>query len=99
MKSPASCRSLIDIRAAVNAIDRNLIKLLATRQKYALVALKFKHDRNSIGDPKHRRKMFAQRKKWAAPGKLNPRMVQKVFQAVVDESKRLHLAGFRARRS
>jgi len=35
---------------------------------------------------------------WAAPGKLNPRMVQKIFQAVVDESKRLHLAGFRARR-
>jgi len=98
MKSPAQCRNLVDIRAAVNAIDRDLVRLLAKRQKYALAALQFKHDRKSIGDPRHRKAMFAQRKLWAAPGKLNPRMVQKIFQAVVDESKRLHLAGFRARR-
>ena len=98
MKRPAACRNLTDIRAAVNALDRELIKLLVKRQKYALAALPFKHDRKSIGDPDHRGKMFAQRKSWAAPGNLNPRMVQKIFQAIVDESKRLHLAGFRARR-
>lgn len=98
MKAPGACRDLIDIRAAVNALDRDLIKLLATRQKYALAALRFKHDRKSIGDPKHRRQMFAQRKTWAGSGKLNPKMVQKIFQAIVDESKRLHLAGFSARR-
>ena len=98
MKSPKACRNLTDIRAAVNAIDRGLIRLLGKRHKYALAALKFKHDRKSIGEPRHRKAMFAQRMGWAKPGKLNPRMVQKVFQAVVDESKRLHLAGFRARR-
>ena len=68
MKSPAACRNLTDIRAAVNAIDRDLVRLLAKRQKYALAALRFKRDRKSIGDPRHRRKMFAQRKAWAAPG-------------------------------
>ena len=99
MKLPGACRNLTDIRSAVNAIDRDLVRLLVKRQKYALAALRFKHDRKSIGDPKHRRQMFAQRKSWAAPGNLNPRMVQKIFQAIVDESKRLHLAGFRARRS
>lgn len=93
------CRSLVDIRAAVNAIDRDIVRLLAKRQKYALAALKFKHDRKSIGDPRHRKAMFAQRHLWAAPAKLNPRMVKKIFQAIVDESKRLHLAGFRNRRS
>jgi isochorismate pyruvate lyase len=98
MKLPGACRNLADIRAGVNAIDRDLIRLLAKRQKYALAALRFKHDRKSIADPRHRRKMFAQRKSWALRGSLNPRMVQKIFQAIVDESKRLHLAGFRTRR-
>ncbi|MEO7728162.1 MAG: chorismate mutase [Burkholderiales bacterium] len=98
MKSPKACRNLTDIRAAVNTIDRDLVKLLARRQKYALAALPFKHDRKSIGDPRHRKAMFVQRKAWAKPGKLNPRMVQKIFQAIVDESKRLHLAGFRMKR-
>ena len=97
MKLPGACRNLTDIRAAVNAIDRDLVRLLVKRQKYALAALPFKHDRKSIGDPRHRSELFAQRKVWAKPGKLNPRMVQKIFQAIVDESKRLHLAGFRNR--
>lgn len=99
MKRPNACRNLTDIRAAVNALDRNLVKLLAKRQQYALAALRFKHDRKSIGDPRHRKAMFAQRKVWAERGGLNPKMTQKIFQAIVDESKRLHLAGFRARRA
>ena len=98
MKRPSACRDLTDIRTAVNALDRELIKLLGRRQQYALAALQFKTDRKSIGDPRHRRAMFAQRKTWAERGSLNPKMTQKIFQAIVDESKRLHLAGFSARR-
>ena len=98
MKPASACRDLTDIRGAVNAIDRDIIRLLAKRQKYALAALQFKPDRKSIADPQHRRKMFAQRLAWAASGDLNPLMVRKIFQAVIDESRRLHLAGFRARR-
>ena len=99
MKSPAACRNLTDIRVAVNALDRDLIRLLTRRQKYALAALPFKHDRKSIGDPEHRAQMFVQRKAWARAQGVNAKMVQKIFQAIVDESKRLHLAGFRARRA
>ena len=98
MKLPSACRNLRDIRGAVNAIDRDIMRLLAKRRKYALAALNFKHDRKSIADPRHRSKMFAQRQSWAARGDLNPLMVQKIFQAIVNESKRLHLAGLRARR-
>lgn len=98
MKRPSACRDLTDIRTAVNALDRDLIKLLGKRQQFALAALQFKHDRKSIGDPRHRQAMFAQREAWAERGGLNPKMTQKIFQAIVDESKRLHLAGFRSRR-
>lgn len=99
MKSPAACRNLNDIRTAVNALDRELIRLLAKRQKYALAALRFKKSRKEVADPKHRRKMFAVRKEWAERAGLNPVMVRKITQAIIDESKRLHLAGLRKRRS
>lgn len=98
MKSPAACRNLTDIRTAVNALDRSLIRLLAKRQKYAIAALRFKKSRKDVANPKHRKAMFAQRKAWAESAKLNPLMVRKVTQAIIDESKRLHLAGLRARR-
>src|SRR3954471_19611453 len=98
MKRPAACRDLKDVRAAVNALDRDLIKLLARRHQYALAALRFKRDRKDVGDPRHRRAMFGQRKMWAQSAKVNPRMTQKFFRAIVNESKRLHVAGLRARK-
>jgi len=98
MKSPAGCRNLTDIRTAVNALDRQLVGLLGRRQKYALAALRFKRDRKDVADPRHRKAMFAQRKQWAERAKVNARMTQKIFLAIVEESKRLHLAGLRARR-
>jgi isochorismate pyruvate lyase len=98
MKSPRACRNLNDVRTAVNAIDRTIVKLLGQRKKYAMAALQFKTDVKSIGDPKHRRKLFAQRKEWAASHDVSEKMVEKIYRAVVDESKRMHLAGFRARK-
>ncbi len=97
MKSARACRNLTDIRRAVNTLDRALVELLAKRSKYAAAALQFKTDRKSIGNPAHRKKLFAQRSGWAAKHGLNDKMVRKVFQAIVDESKRMHLAGFRKR--
>lgn len=98
MKSPKDCLKLSDVRAAVNTIDRQIIKLLGKRTEYARAAFAFKTDLKSIGQPSHRKKMFAQRKAWAQVHGADARMIQGVFQAIVDESKRMHLAAFRARR-
>jgi isochorismate pyruvate lyase len=98
MKTPRACRNLTDIRAAVNTIDRDIVRLLAKRAGYAKAALRFKTDRKSIANPAHRRKLFAQRRRWAAQHGVNADMVKKIYLAIVAESKRLHLAGFRARR-
>lgn len=98
MKSASACRNLDDIRAAVNAIDRQIVKLLGKRTQYARAAFAFKTDRKSIGRPAHHKKVVAQRKAWAKQHGANPDMVVKIYQAVVSESKRMHLAAFRARR-
>lgn len=98
MKSPKSCLKLSEIRTAVNAIDRQIIKMLGKRTGYARAAFAFKTDLKSIGQPSHRRKMFAQRRAWAQQHGVDVRMTRRIFQAIVDESKRMHLAAFRARR-
>lgn len=97
MKSPKSCLRLSEIRTAVNAIDRQIIKMLGKRAGYARAAFAFKTDLKSIGQSSHRKKMFAQRKAWAQQHGADVRMTRRIFQAIVDESKRMHLAAFRAR--
>ena len=94
MKSPAACRNLGDVRVAVNAIDRRLLRLLATRSGYAEAALRFKTDRKMIGQASHRRVLYAQRRAWAAQDGVDVRLVDRIFRAIFAESKRMHLAGF-----
>jgi isochorismate pyruvate lyase len=98
MKSPQACRSLEDVRSAVNAIDRDIVKLLGKRARYAMAALRFKTDRKQVAVPAHRVKLFAQRDAWAARDGVDEKLVRRIYQAIFDESKRLHLAGMRARR-
>ncbi|MGH8616307.1 MAG: chorismate mutase [Burkholderiales bacterium] len=98
MKSPRACRNLTDIRVAVNTIDRAIVKLLGQRTGYAKAALQFKTDRKSIGNPAHRKKVFAQRKAWARQYGVNDKMLHKVYLAILNESRRIHLAGFGKRR-
>ena len=44
---------------------------------YAMAALQFKPNLKSIGDPQHRRKLFAQRRQWAARHDVSEKMVDK----------------------
>lgn len=97
MKTPNACRTIEDVRAAVNAIDESIVKLLGKRAGYAMAALRFKTDMKSIADPNHRKRLFAQRRKWAKEYGVNAKLVQQIYQSIVDESKRMHLAGFRKR--
>jgi isochorismate pyruvate lyase len=97
MKSVSACRNLDHIRAAVNTIDLQIVKLFGKRTQYARAAFAFKTDRKSIGRPAHHRKVVTQRKVWATQHGADPRMVEKIYQAVVAESKRVHLAAFRAK--
>ncbi len=97
MKSPSACRNLEDVREAVNAIDHEIIKLLGKRTKYAMAALRFKTDIKSVGVSAHRKLLFAQRREWASAQGVDEKLVQKIYLAIVDESKRMHLAGLRAR--
>ena len=98
MKTPNACKSLEDVRAAVNAIDRSIVKLLGRRTRYAMAALRFKTDVKSIAVPQHRKRLFAQRRQWAAQYGVSEKLVQQIYQAIVDESKRMHLAGLRRRK-
>jgi|GEM_PF-885589 len=98
MKSPNACQTLGHIRTAVNTIDRQLIRLLGKRTQYARAAFAFKTDLKSIGQPAHRKKLFAQRKVWAKQCGADPRMIERIYQAVVAESKRMHLAAYKSRK-
>ncbi len=50
IKSPDECQSMSEVRAGVDALDRQLVALIARRQGYMDAAARIKADRNAVHD-------------------------------------------------
>lgn len=50
VKSPEVCESMVDVREGVDAIDRELVRLLVTRQGYMHAAARVKPNRDAVYD-------------------------------------------------
>ena len=50
IKSPDLCQTMTDVRAGVDAIDRELVRLHVTRQGYMHAAARIKPNRDAVYD-------------------------------------------------
>ncbi len=49
-KTPEECKDMTDVRAGVDALDRELVALLSTRFGYMRAAARIKEDRDTVRD-------------------------------------------------
>ncbi len=57
--SPADCTTMIEVRAGVDAIDRALVALLATRFGYMRAAARIKDSREAVRDEARKASVIA----------------------------------------
>jgi len=50
IKSADACQTMTDVRAGVDAIDRELVRLLVVRQSYMVAAARIKDSREAVYD-------------------------------------------------
>ncbi len=50
VKQPDDCQTMLDVRAGVDALDRELVRLLVTRQGYMHAAARIKPNRDAVYD-------------------------------------------------
>jgi isochorismate pyruvate lyase len=84
VKLPEECASLADVRAAIDALDRELLALLGRRAGYVHAAARFKTDAAAVRAPERVQAMLAQRRAWAAEESLDPEVVAQLFTLLVD---------------
>ena len=84
MKLPEECTSLAEVRAAIDALDRELLALLGRRAGYVHAAARFKTDAASVRALDRVQAMQAQRRAWAAEEGLDPEVVAQLFTVLVD---------------
>lgn len=84
MKTPDECESMIDIRAEIDQLDRQVVTLLGRRFTYVKAASKFKTSETSVKAPERFQSMLQQRRVWAEKEGLNPDAIEKMYKDLVN---------------
>jgi isochorismate pyruvate lyase len=84
MKPPNECLNIQDIRFEIDRVDRQIIAAFGKRFEYVKAASKFKTNEVSVKAPERFKSMLKQRRIWAEAEGLNPDVIEKLYQDLVN---------------
>jgi isochorismate pyruvate lyase len=84
MKSPAECNSIEEVRAAIDAIDHEVVTALGLRAQYVKAITRFKKTTEDVHAPVRQATVISQRRAWAGEVGLDPDVVEKVYRLLID---------------
>ncbi len=86
VKRPEDCETMTDVRAGVDALDRQLVALLATRQGYMDAAARIKSDRSRVRDDVRVEEVVSRVKAAAREAGLSVDIAEPVWRTLIDRS-------------
>lgn len=80
---PESCASLEEIRAGMDAIDREVVALIARRMEYVRNAAKFKTNSVNVAAPERVAAVLKTRREWAEAAGLSGDVIEGLYRELV----------------
>jgi isochorismate pyruvate lyase len=80
---PEECRSLEEIREGMDALDREIIRILALRVAYVKSAARFKTSSSDVAAPDRVQKVLDTRRQWAIDAGLDGDVVRALYRDIV----------------
>ena len=84
MRKPDECRDMQDIRAEIDRIDKEVIRLLGQRFAYVQAASQFKTSATSVRAPERFTAMLEQRRAWAQEAGLDGGVIENMYRELVN---------------
>ena len=82
--APEACATMTDVRAGVDAVDRELVRLLAVRQRYMNAAARIKPSRDLVRDEARIEQVVANVKALAAREGLSVEIAEPVWRMLIE---------------
>ncbi|WP_433591806.1 chorismate mutase [Nocardia sp. CA-145437] len=76
--------SLEEVRGEIDAIDAQIIELLGARQQLVMRAATFKRDEHEVRAPDRRGRMMVRLRKLAVRHGVDPTLVERVYNTLID---------------
>lgn len=96
-QDPSQCKTMTELRAEIDRLDRELVALLALRQRYIARAAKIKSDRGAVRDEARIEDVVAKVLAEARKVGLDPDIAEPVWRTLVERSIRYEFAEFDAK--
>jgi isochorismate pyruvate lyase len=84
--APEACATMLDVRAGVDSLDRELVALLAERFRFMDAAARIKPGRDQVRDEARKRQVIANAQAEASRLGLDPAVVAMLWEALVEAS-------------
>ena len=85
-KSPQDCETMLDVRAGVDQVDRELVALLVRRFGYMDAAARIKTDRHAVRDEPRKAQVLDNVAREAEAAGLEPARLRAVWNELVEQS-------------
>ncbi len=86
MIAPDACTTMTEVRAGVDAVDRDLVALLATRFGFMRAAARIKPDRGAVRDEPRKAAVIAHASAAAAAAGLPDGLAANLWEMLVEAS-------------
>jgi len=86
MISPEDCQTMIEVRAGVDAVDRQIVDLLAIRFRLMTAAARIKQDRGTVRDEARKAQVIANARAAAQTAGVPPELVGDLWERLVEGS-------------
>ncbi len=81
---PEHCRDMAELRAEIDRLDRELVAMLAERQRYIERAAEIKQDRNVVRDEARIEDVVAKVLVSARKAGLDPKIAEPVWRTLIE---------------
>ncbi len=83
---PEACQTMLEVRAGVDALDQELVALLARRFGYMDTAARIKPSRSDVRDEARKAQVIANASAAAAAAGLPPGLAENLWETLVETS-------------
>lgn len=83
---PADCRTMAEVRAGIDSVDRQLVGLLGERFRYMDAAARIKNDRDSVRDERRKAEVLANVRRHADGEGIPADKVAMVYELLIESS-------------
>ena len=84
IKTPQQCESLEQVRAGIDRLDAQIVRLLAERGAYVLAAARFKHSADAVRAPQRVEQVVARVRALAEQQGAMPEVVERIYRALIE---------------